>query len=115
MATYPTTRYQNLYTPTGTVGPTTPYAAVPLEIHQHNSNNWVNLLVWFLIITAIVWLFLYVLKPGFIQQKDINGNPTGNIDQTQAILWSLLIAALIVIILYFLRNATGKGNAGRLY
>lgn len=68
------------------------------------NNNFLNLLLWFLIIAVIVYIILYLLKPAFVQSRDANGVQTGNVDVSKALITSIVVALVIILILYLLRG-----------
>ena len=57
----------------------------------------------FIIIALITYGILFLLKIDAVQRKDATGLPTGEIDQSKAIIWSIVIALIIVVLIYLLR------------
>lgn len=68
-------------------------------------NNYTSLLLWFVIITIIVWLFLYFLKPVWVQETDLPGNPTGIVSIWKSFLWAVIIALILTLIIWVIRRA----------
>lgn len=62
-----------------------------------------NLVIWFIIITVIVWFILVSTKPTWVQKRDDNGVTTGEVDQGRAILWAVIIALIITAVIWVVR------------
>lgn len=59
----------------------------------------------FIILALIIWVILWLAKFNFTAQLDQNGQPVqGSIDNTKAIIWSILIAAILAIIFWALNR-----------
>jgi len=63
--------------------------------NQHTA-TWV---VWFLVVSFIIFFILIAAKPDFIRKKDREDNCNDDVDIAKAIGWSLVIAFVISIIL----------------
>lgn len=59
-------------------------------------------LVWFIIISFIVYVILISVKPSWVQSTNADGSPSGNLDASKAILWTIVIAFIISIIIWAL-------------
>lgn len=57
-----------------------------------------SLLFWLVGITLIVWLYLQFYRPNFVQYKDEDGNPTGDVDVALVLGISLLVAFVLCLI-----------------
>ena len=67
--------------------------------------NFLNLLIWFLLISVAVYLFLfYLLNPTILQTQDATGSHTGNADAAKTLLASIIIAIFIVFAIYIFKN-----------
>ena len=67
--------------------------------------NWGQYLLWFIVVTLVVWIILYVLKPLFLQSRDpTTGLPTGQVDTGKALAVSVIIAIIIIIILWLVKR-----------
>lgn len=75
------------------------------KMYQHKHDGaWkygycVNYIFWFFIIAIITWFILFILKPSFIQTKDVNGNVTGDINNGKLLVTAIIVAIIIIIIL----------------
>jgi len=67
-------------------------------------NNWMGLVLWFILAAVVVWLILYSLRPTWVQQRGEGGLPNGNVDAMRVLWASLIIALVIVIIVWLLRS-----------
>lgn len=76
----------------------------PTVVRVEKGNSIMNLLVWFLVIAAIIWGLFAIFKPTWVQKKDLNGFPIGELDQSKAIIYALIISLLIVGILYVVKR-----------
>lgn len=54
-------------------------------------------LFWFVAITLAVWLLLQFFKPEYVQRKDRNGNPTGEVDVGTVVIISLIVAVIVCL------------------
>ncbi|PCJ29002.1 MAG: hypothetical protein COA94_02975 [Rickettsiales bacterium] len=68
-----------------------------------NTNMFV---LWFVLLTAVVWFLLYTIKPSFIQKKDSSGETTGESNNGKAFLWSLGISAVLLFILWAIKQSS---------
>ncbi len=73
--------------------------------HNLNKNKLLQLLLWLVIIAVIVYILLMLTKPAFVRKttSTVDGVTTTEIDQTKAIITSLIVAVIIVLILYLLK------------
>jgi predicted secreted protein len=88
--------------------PTVPIASlapVGEPVMKVESNNALNLLIYFIIIFIIVWIILYFINPTFTQQLNpLTETHNGIPDMTKLFIWSVVIALIIVALIYFLRR-----------
>ena len=61
-----------------------------------------NLLLWFVILTALAWVVLYVIRPNFVRRTNALGVVLDEIDQTKLIISSIIFAVIVLAILYLL-------------
>jgi hypothetical protein len=66
--------------------------------------DWVNLLVWFLVVSILAYVILYTWNPTWLQKTDATGKATGVSDPTTTIIASVVIGLIIAAILYFIRK-----------
>jgi len=76
---------------------------VDITKKEMSSGYALNLLIWFIVIAAIIWLVLYLFRFPFVQKRDITGNLTGEVDQARAVVYAVIIAAVITLIIYLAR------------
>lgn len=94
----------------GTLSPksitTNPTVSPKVVIHSSSKsiNGLWNLLLWMIIITAITWIVLLLLNPTFIQKRNLDGTPSGEVDQSKLVVISIVIGVAIVIIWYFIKK-----------
>lgn len=69
------------------------------------TNNFMNLLLWFLIITAGAYFVLLILKPAFVLKRNALGLPTDDVDQSRLIFSSVIVAVIVVLLVYWCRRA----------
>lgn len=65
-----------------------------------------GLLLWFVILAVLVWFILYAVRPVSLQQKDENGNPTGQVDAWKALLAAIIIALIIILIIWAIQGCS---------
>jgi len=59
--------------------------------------------IWIILIPLIVALILWLIKPNFVLERDVNGVFLyGRIDWSRLILWTVIISIVIYIILWLL-------------
>ena len=63
-------------------------------------------LFWFVMIVLVSWIVLQFWAPTFVQRKDGNGNPTGEIDTTMVLITAIIVAIIISLILCFSKSWT---------
>lgn len=87
--------------PLNSLAPTDTDVSVVTTAPKNNvmSNNFINLLLWFIIITAIVYLILYFLKPSFLLKPD-----STVVDVSKTLITSIIIALIFIFILYLIRG-----------
>lgn len=66
--------------------------------------DWVNLLVWFLVISILAYVILYTWNPTFLQTTDATGKPTGVSNMTYTVIASAVIGIVLAGLLYFIRK-----------
>ena len=69
------------------------------------NTNFINLILWFIIIGAITYIILYTLKPEIVQTRDATGRPTGQADVSKVLIASIIVALIVVAIIYFINAA----------
>ncbi len=74
------------------------------NVHADRGTSVTNLIVWFIIIAVIVWALFALFRPTWVQRRDITGVPLGELDQSRAIIYSLIIALIIVGLVYVFRR-----------
>ena len=92
--------------PLSTLAQTTPSPTVITATPKKQSivsGNFVNLLLWFLIIAAVVFFILYLLKPDMVQRRDAVGIPTGEVDSSKALIGAIIVAIIIVFVIYIFK------------
>ena len=72
-----------------------------------NGYGWWFFLFWFLIIGIIVWFLLFALKPDFVQKKDCDGYPTGEVDQGRVLGTAIVVALIIILVVWILQWGFG--------
>jgi len=78
--------------------------------HQESCVSIGTMLIWFIVVAIVVWLILFAFNPEFIQERDNNGNPTGNIDYGQLLLWTAVISLVITFIIWIILKLRGSGS-----
>lgn len=72
---------------------------------NYSLNKSGNFLAWLIGLTILFWLILWFLwKPTWIQNKDANGVPTGQLNPWLALIWAFILALIISAIIYWLFN-----------
>lgn len=66
--------------------------------------NWGAFLLWFIIITAIVFFFLWLFKPSLLQSTTVGGVPTGQPDVWKTLLGAIIVALIIMALIYLVRG-----------
>lgn len=74
------------------------------QVADRKGADWVNLLVWFLVVSILAYVILYTWNPTWLQKADASGKPTGVSDPTTTIITSVVIGLIIAAILYFIRK-----------
>lgn len=67
--------------------------------HDHHGHGYSSLgwaVLWFLIISVIIWLIIFSLKPAWALNED------GDVDTGKVLLASIVIALIIIIIVYII-------------
>lgn len=81
----------------------------PTHSVSHSTNNSWRMLslgvASFIILAAILWVLMYFLKPSIVVDQE-----TGNVDQSKAILASIILSLVIVIFVGILFAIVGKSN-----
>ena len=67
-------------------------------------SGWAKWLLWFIVITIIVWFILYVLKPTWVMKTDQAGKPTNEVDPVRTFFAAIIIALLILLLIYAIRD-----------
>ena len=67
-------------------------------------------ILWFIILTVIIWLVLVAANPKWIQKNDYYGKCNGEVDNGKAILWAIVIAFLILIFVWILKALATWGS-----
>jgi hypothetical protein len=62
-----------------------------------------HLLIWFIVLALIFWALLYWLNPAAVQRVGLDGNPTGTVDVTKALLGAVIIALIIVLVMWLFK------------
>lgn len=74
----------------------------PCETYGWGSNFWTFFIIW-VVVTIVVALILWAVKPSWVLNKDANGQPiAGSVNAGQLILWSVLIGLVVGIIIWLL-------------
>ena len=71
-----------------------------------------TILIWFIVVAIITWLLLFAFNPDFIQERDANGQPTGEIDHSQLLLWTAVISLVVTFIIWIILKLRGSGGYG---
>jgi hypothetical protein len=74
------------------------------QTYDKKGMDWVNLLVWFLVITILAYVILYTINPTFLQTTDSTGKPTGVSNPTTTVIASVVIGLILAGIIYFIRK-----------
>lgn len=74
------------------------------QVVDKKSGGWVNLLVWFLVVSILAYVILYTWNPTFLQTVDSNGKPTGVSNMTTTVIASVVIGLIVAGIIYFIRK-----------
>jgi len=59
-----------------------------------------NYVAWIIGLTLLFWLILWFWKPTWVQNKDVNGQVTGEANAWLALLWGFIIALIITLIIF---------------
>lgn len=65
-------------------------------------DSFLHYFLFFLILAIIIYLIFYFFKFPFVQNKDLSGAYTGDINQGKAIGWAIGISLVIVVLVYLL-------------
>jgi len=65
-------------------------------------DSFLHYLLFFIILAVVLYLIFYFFKFSFVQNKDLTGAPTGDVNQGKAIGWSIIISLIIVALVYLL-------------
>lgn len=65
-------------------------------------DSFLHYLLFFIILAVILYLIFYFFKFSFVQNKDLSGAPTGEVNQGKAIGWAIVISLIIVALVYLL-------------
>lgn len=63
-----------------------------------------NFVMWFLGLTIILILILWMLAPTWVQAKDLNGYPTGQLNWFNLVIIAAVIALVAVAVIYMVRG-----------
>ena len=74
------------------------------QAYDKKGSSWVNILVWFLVVSILSYIILYTINPSYLQKKDANGNRTGVSDPWMTIIASLIIGLIVALIIYFVQR-----------
>lgn len=74
------------------------------QVSDKKGMDWVNLLVWFLVITILTYVILYTINPTFLQTTDSTGKPTGVSNPTTTVIAAVVIGLILSGIIYFIRK-----------
>jgi len=85
------------------------------KMFSWGKRDFVHYLIYFIVVAVIVYLIFYFLKFDFVQQKDSTGALTGNLDQSKAIIWSIVIALIFVLLVYLLAGKSATYEEKREY
>lgn len=107
--------YQKKPCPEPCADPCADPCAPKKHVYSNGCGNWVGYLFWFVIIAIIVWFLLFSLKPDFVQKKDENGNPTGEVDHGRVLLSAIIIALIICFIIWIFQWGCGYNGYRRYY
>jgi flagellar biosynthesis protein FlhB len=83
---------------------------VSKKMFSWGKKDFLHYLIYFIVVAIIVYLIFYFLKFDFVQSRDSTGALTGNLDQSKAIIWSIVIALIFVLLVYLL-----TGHKGNVY
>lgn len=62
-----------------------------------------NLVLWFLILSAIAYVILFLTKPTFVRRVTAAGVVSDEVDQARLIITSLVIGLVLAAVLYLLQ------------
>jgi uncharacterized BrkB/YihY/UPF0761 family membrane protein len=67
--------------------------------------NWniTTIILIYLVIMIVILLLFYLIKPTWVQDKDENGDPNGDVSVWKSLLWSLFISFLILGFILLIR------------
>lgn len=74
------------------------------QVVDKKSGGWLNLLVWFLVVSILAYVILYTWNPTYLQKTDVAGKPTGVSDPTTTIIASVVIGLIVAALIYFLKK-----------
>lgn len=67
-----------------------------------NKDSFLHYLLFFIILAIIIYLVFYFFRFPFVQNKDLSGALTGEINQGKAIGWAIVISLIVVALVYLL-------------
>jgi magnesium-transporting ATPase (P-type) len=70
--------------------------------------SFIHYLLFFIVAAIIIYAIFFFFKFSFVQSKDLSGVPTGSLDQSRAILWSVVIGLIITVLVYLLMVPRNK-------
>jgi uncharacterized membrane protein (DUF485 family) len=74
------------------------------QLVEKKGSGWVNLVVWFLVVSILSYVILYTWNPTLLQTTDASGKPTGVSNPTTTIISSIVIGLIIAAIIFFIRK-----------
>lgn len=70
--------------------------------------SFIHYLLFFIILAVILYLIFYFFKFPFVQNKDLSGNLTGDVNQGRAIWTAILVSLIITVLAYLLMVPKSK-------
>jgi hypothetical protein len=83
-------------------------SAFGVDVGLQKPPNMAMSFIWAIGVAAIVWLLLVVAQPEFVQFKELDGSPTGTVNQGMALTIALIAGAVVWALFFFMgRNGIG--------
>lgn len=70
--------------------------------------SFLHYFLFFIVAAIIIYAIFFFFKFSFVQSKDLSGVPTGSLDQSRAILWSVVVGLIITVLVYLLMVPRNK-------
>ena len=86
----------------GPYGPGPAYRPASPRYAKHSNVG--QYVLWFVILAAVIWLGLYLIKPRAVLKRDASGQITGEIDPMRVFWYAVIASAIITAIIYLVRS-----------